>query len=101
MWLFRFSLILYLVLSANVLQAQTTNASLAGRVTDPSKALIVGAKVAAISVDTNIRYEGGTNSAGEFYLTNLFPGAYRIEIEKPGFKKLVRPDVFLQVQDAL
>jgi hypothetical protein len=36
--------------------AQSTNASLTGRVTDPSKALIVGAKVAAISADTNIRY---------------------------------------------
>jgi hypothetical protein len=63
--------------------------------------LIVDAKVAAISVDTNIRYEGGTNSAGEFYLTHLLPGTYRIEIEKLGFKKLVRPDVFLHVQDAL
>jgi hypothetical protein len=38
-----------------------------------------------------------TNSAGEVYLTNLLPGTYRIEIEKPGFKKLVRPDVFLHV----
>jgi len=101
MWLFRFTLILYLVLSTDVLHAQSTNASLAGRVTDPSNALIVDAKVAAISVDTNIRYEGVTNSAGEFYLTNLLPGTYRIEIEKPGFKKLARPDVFLHVQDAL
>ena len=83
MWLYRMpgvviglasSLILYSVFSAEHLQAQSTNASLAGRVTDPSNALIVGAKVAAISVDTNIRYEGVTNSAGEFYLTNLLPG---------------------------
>src|SRR5690242_14058757 len=101
MWLLRSTLILYLVVSIDVLHAQTTNASLAGQVTDPSNALIVDAKVAAISVDTNIRYEGGTNSAGEFYLTNLLPGTYRIEIEKPGFKKLVRPDVLLHVQDAL
>jgi Carboxypeptidase regulatory-like domain/TonB dependent receptor len=110
MWLYRMpgvvagfasSLILYFVFSAEHLQAQSTNASLAGRVTDPSNALIVGARVAAISVDTNIRYEGVTNSAGGFYLTNLLPGTYRIEIEKPGFKKLVRPSVFLHVQDAL
>jgi hypothetical protein len=81
--------------------AQSTNASLTGRVTDPSKALIVGAKVAAISADTNIRYEDVTNSSGEFYLTNLLPGTYRIEIEKPGFKKLIKPDINLHVQDAL
>src|SRR5262249_47197112 len=29
------------------------------------------------------------------------PGLYRIEIEKPGFKKLIKPDVILHVQDAL
>ena len=52
MWLFRFTLILYLVLSTDVLHAQSTNASLAGRVTDPSNAVIVDARVTAISVDT-------------------------------------------------
>jgi len=29
------------------------------------------------------------------------PGSYRIEIEKPGFKKLIKPAVILHVQDAL
>ena len=28
-------------------------------------------------------------------------GTYRIEIEKSGFKKLIKPDVVLHVQDAL
>src|SRR5208337_1572478 len=32
---------------------------------------------------------------------SLPPGNYRVEIEKPGFKKLVKPDVLLHVQDAL
>lgn len=81
--------------------AQSTNASLTGRVTDPSKALIADAKVAAISYETNARYETATNSAGEYHLTNLPPGSYRIEIEKTGFKKLIKPDVILHVQDTL
>jgi len=34
-------------------------------------------------------------------VSNLPPGAYRIEIEKTGFKKLIKPDVILHVQDAL
>jgi Carboxypeptidase regulatory-like domain len=83
------------------LRAQSTNASITGRVTDPSKAVIVDAKVAAISAGTNVRYEGATNSSGEYYLTNLPPGSYRIEIEKSGFQKLIKPDVTLHVQDAL
>jgi hypothetical protein len=84
-----------------VLRAQSTNASITGRVTDPSKAVIADTKVAAIGVDTNVRYEGATNGSGEYYLTNLPPGSYRIEVEKTGFKKLIKPDLILHVQDAL
>ena len=84
-----------------VLCGQSTSATLTGRVTDPSKAVIVGAKVAAINAGTDFRYETGTNAAGEYSLANLPPGSYRMEVEKPGFKKLIRPDVILHVQDAL
>jgi len=84
-----------------LLPAQSTDASLTGRVTDPSNALVADAKIAAINAATNIRYESTTNAAGEYGLANLPPGAYGIEIEKRGFKKLVKPDVTLHVQDAL
>jgi hypothetical protein len=87
--------------SPAVLRAQSTNASVAGRVTDPSKAVISDAKVAATNTDTNVRYEDATNNSGDYYLTNLPPGSYRIEIEKTGFRKLIKPDVILHVQDTL
>src|SRR6202167_6400482 len=92
---------LAVVLCSPVLRAQSTNASITGRVTDPSKALIVGAKVAAVSSGTSLRYEAVTGGSGVYYLTNLTPGSYRIEIEKTGFKKLIKPDVTLHVQDAI
>ena len=92
---------LFLVALPSVLRAQSTNASLTGRITDPSKAAISDAKLAAIRVATNIRYETTTNASGEYYLTNLPPGLYQVEIEKTGFKKLIKPDVILHVQDAL
>jgi Carboxypeptidase regulatory-like domain/TonB dependent receptor-like, beta-barrel len=90
-----------LLVSLTCVRAQSTNASLTGRVTDPQKALIVDAKVAAISVGTNIRYETMTNGSGEYHLTNLPPNRYRIEIERSGFKRLIKPEVVLHVQDAL
>src|SRR5262250_2163287 len=93
--------LLFLVSVPSVLRAQSTSASLTGRITDPSKALIVDAKVAAISAGTNVRYETTTNGSGEYYLANLPPGSYRIEIEKTGFKKLIKPEVVLHVQDTL
>jgi len=93
--------VLLLVWCIPVLHAQSTNASLTGRVTDPSKAVIADAKVAAISVATNFRHETKTTSSGEYYLTNLPPDTYQIEIEKKGFKRLIKPDVVLHTQDAL
>jgi hypothetical protein len=87
-------------LCGGILRAQSTNASVSGRVTDPSKGVIADAKVAAINSGTNVSYKIATNDAGEYYLTNLPPGTYRIEIEKTGFKKVIKPEVILHVQDA-
>src|SRR5215813_9748979 len=96
------TLVLFLLISSTaILRAQSTNASLTGRVTDPSKARIMGARITAVSVGTNSRYETTSNGSGEYYLPNLPPSAYRIEVEKAGFKKLIKPDVILHVQDAL
>src|SRR5262249_18134911 len=85
----------------SVLHSQSTNASLSGRVTDPSKALVAGATVTAFCNETNARYETTTNSSGEYRLANLRPASYRIEIEKAGFNKSVKQDVVLHIQDTL
>ncbi len=79
--------------------AQSPNASATGQVTDSSKAIIVGAQVIAVNVNTNIRYEAATNGTGEYYFPNLLPGTYRIEAEKTGFKGVIKPSVVLHVQD--
>jgi hypothetical protein len=93
--------VLFFVSLSSSLRAQSPNASLTGHVTDPSKALVAAATVAATDVGTNVRRETTTNGAGEYFLTNLPPAVYRIEIEKSGFRKLIKPDVVVNVQDAL
>ena len=64
-------LLLFFISYPVVLWAQSTNASIAGRVADPNEAVIADAKVAAVNVGTNVRSEGATNNSGDFYLTNL------------------------------
>ena len=93
-------LLLKLLLYADAGWSQTTG-SIAGRVTDPSKATIAGAKVAAVNQRTNFRYQSTTNGAGEYALANLPLGTYQMEVEESGFKKLIRPDVTLHVRNAL
>src|SRR5262245_5992893 len=92
---------LVLVASAITTSAQSTSASLTGRVIDPTRALIADASIAVINDNTNVRHEALSNASGEYYIGNLAPSSYHIEVEKAGFKKLVKPDVVLHVQDAL
>jgi hypothetical protein len=84
-----------------VLCAQSISVRLTGQVTDSSYARIVDARITAISAGTRASYETITNSSGEYYFSSLPPGTYRIEVAKTGFKKLIRPDVVLHVQDAV
>jgi hypothetical protein len=96
------SLYVILVFSfSGALQAQTTNATVTGRVTDPTKAVVPGAKVTLTNMGTNFQYQGTTNDTGSYYVTNLLPGSYRMEVEKIGLTTVIKPDIVLHVQDAL
>src|ERR1700688_5021681 len=46
--------------------------------------------VIAINTGSRVRYETVTNETGSYYVTNLPPGTYRIEIEKLGFKAVLK-----------
>jgi hypothetical protein len=94
----RFTLVVFLLAQ---LHAQSTNASLTGRITDPNKAVIASAMVTVINSGTGIHYRGLTNETGQYYVSNLPPGRYRIEVEKLGFKAVIQSGVILHVQDAL
>jgi hypothetical protein len=90
-----------LLAAAARLPGQSTNASLTGRITDSSKAVVANAKVIVINSGTRIRYETVTNETGSFYVPSLPPGSYRIEVEKLGFKVVIKSDLILHVQDVL
>src|SRR6266498_527851 len=76
-----------------------STATLTGRVTDSNAAAIVGVKVDANNIDTNVTFSTVTNDEGMFVIPNLLPGRYRIFVHKDGFQTIVKPDVVLHVQD--
>jgi hypothetical protein len=83
------------------LLAQSPNGAINGLVVDPSNRIIAGADVLVINDATGVKYSGETNEDGIYVVPNLPPGAYRLQVSKVGFKTLIKPDIVLNVQDAL
>lgn len=81
--------------------SQEANARISGLITDPSKAVITGANVVAVNVDTGVCFPTKTNGSGVYVLPGLPIGNYRVEVEHTGFKSIVAPGVVLHTQDAL
>ena len=65
---------------------QATTGSIYGQVTDPSKALIVGADITAVNQATGVSYAGKTDGAGNYAVFSLPPGVYDVSVQKPGFE---------------
>src|SRR5437667_2821906 len=66
------------------LAAQEARGTLLGRVTDSSDAMIIGAKVDALNVDTGIHFNSLTNRTGDYLFPLMSPGTYSIKVEHPG-----------------
>ena len=88
-------------LSASRAAAQSPNGSISGIVLDPSGGVIVGADLVAVNDATRVQYTSKTNGEGIYVVPNLPPGTYRLQVSKIGFKTLIKPDIILNVQDAL
>ena len=59
--------------------AQSPSATVVGRVTDPSGAVVPGVAVRVTEVDTNLVHLASTNTAGDFTLPYLNPGRHTLE----------------------
>jgi len=89
------TMLLALVASATAL-AQT--ASVTGRITDPSGALVPEATVTVESVETGLRITVQSNEQVYYNIPSLLPGAYNFSVSKAGFKPLRQTNLRLQVQ---
>lgn len=73
--------------------AQTITGSITGTVTDPTGAVVPGARVVATNIGTNLTYPGSSNEAGIYNLLFLPPGAYKLTVELSGFKTAALADL--------
>ena len=70
---------------------------ISGEVTDPSGAMIAGAKVTLTDVATNVQTSATTDSKGVYVLTSLRPATYTILVEAANLASVERKDVVLAV----
>jgi hypothetical protein len=66
-------------------QATISTGSIAGTVTDPSGAVLEGAKVVITNINTSRTIELTTNGAGGFNSAALQPGTYQLTVTQKGF----------------
>lgn len=71
--------------------------SLAGTVTDPSQAVIVGASLELENVETRARRSTLSDSAGRYSFPQILPGKYTITARAPGFSTTTIHDLHLLV----
>src|SRR5580765_2286426 len=77
--------------AGSALAQETVNyASVSGRVTDPSGAVVTGAQVTARQTDTNVTAAVETDGEGRFRFSYLRVGPYEFTIRKPGFADVTR-----------
>ncbi|HYO63625.1 MAG TPA: carboxypeptidase-like regulatory domain-containing protein, partial [Pyrinomonadaceae bacterium] len=79
------ALALLLLLSTLPAAAQTHRASVRGTVTDPNGAVVPGAEVRLTSEETGETRATTSDGEGEYGVSSLPPGAYRLEVTRAGF----------------
>src|SRR4029077_16864344 len=77
--------------------AQSQNGRILGTVTDPSGAVVVGAKVVITDSERGISQTYTSNASGDYVAPTLRPALYTITAESAGFKKVERPAIRLEV----
>jgi hypothetical protein len=76
--------------------AQRDLATVAGTVTDPTGAVVVGATVAITNTDTSESFTITTNESGNYVRTALRPGTYMITVSAAGFRKAEQKGILLR-----
>jgi len=89
-------LALSLVLSCP-LYGQVAGATLSGKVTDASGAVMPGAKVSIKNTGTGVARDVAADASGLYSVPNLLPGSYEITASAPGFSTQVRSGITLTV----
>lgn len=75
--------------------AQEFRATITGEVTDATGAVISGATITALNVDTRVSYSGKSDNQGVYSVLYILPGTYTVTVNAAGFQTAVYNKVIL------
>src|SRR5260370_41031437 len=78
--------------------AQNNTARLTGTITDSSGGAILAAEVSVTNTETGIKRDTSSNDSGNYTVPLLQPGAYRVTVQKTGFKASSRSAIKLDIE---
>ncbi|HWX91901.1 MAG TPA: carboxypeptidase regulatory-like domain-containing protein [Terriglobales bacterium] len=83
----------FCLVCSTLLTAQSTGGRVLGRVADPSGAVLTGVQVTIVNQATGVAQRTASNDSGDYVFPQVLVGVYRLEFDQTGFKKNVRRDV--------
>ena len=95
-----FAFVFALVLSlpgVRVAKADNLYAKIQGTVTDPTGAVLVGVKLTATNVGTNLEYTAESSASGSYVFLNLPIGTYRVTATTSGFRTYTASGITLSL----
>ena len=90
-----------LLLIAGGCWAQIISSSIVGTATDTTDAAVSGARISVTNLSTGIARTVTTDSAGDYVVTQLPPGRYKIEATASGFKRYEVSEAVVSVNQTL
>ena len=100
--LLRLSYLIVLILTfASIVARADVTGSIAGVVHDRAQAVVVGAKVSIVNVQTNLSQQVTSAADGSFHFLALPAGSYKVIATAVGFRPYTGTDITVQVNDQL
>ena len=78
-------------------EAQSTDATVVGTVTDPTAAVVASANVTLTNTQTNETTKAVTGQTGGYVFAHVKPGLYSVSVTASGFKQQVVNNIGLDV----
>jgi outer membrane receptor protein involved in Fe transport len=91
---------LIFIITATAAIAQSTTATISGRITDPSGGVLTGVQVTTTNTGTGLKRTVTSDAQGRYVVPNLAPGTYELSATTAGFETLMRQGITLTVGQA-